>query len=131
MAININIFLQGYISAALWSTTDCRDEEGNDTYNLDDEFNSVSDNCRAAMLKDCEDFIAANSENLEKFKAEIYCEDFNLGFLFWLNRTGHGSGFWEEGTIVGDELSEACKPYGEFYIYGDFEDGCVKSHHYG
>lgn len=134
--INIQQFLSGYIGAALWSTTDCRDEEGNDTYSLDDEFDSVSDACRAAMLSDCEDFIQAQAEKLESFKtlAGPNCDDWRLGFLFWLNRSGHGSGFWDElpaGETLGDELSEACRPYGEFCLFGDFEMGCVRSHHYG
>lgn len=135
--LNINEFLKGYIDCALWSTTDSYDPEGNDTYNLEDEFDSVSDNCRKAMLNDCEDFISYHMEALEQFKDLANCDDFRLGFLFWLNRSGHGSGFWDEfsgnqeGSELGDKLSDACKPYGEFCLYGDFEAGCVKSHHYG
>lgn len=132
MSINIDKFLSGYIECALWSTTDCRDEEGNDVYNLDDEFDSVSDNCREAMLSDCNDFITANLQNLEAFKEQTKCDDWRLGFLFWLNRSGHGSGFWDESMHcdVADALSDACRPYGEFYLYGDFTDGLVHSHHY-
>lgn len=136
--INLDDFLQGYIGAALWSTTDCRDEDGNDTYILDDEFDDVSPACRAAMKKDCEDFIAAQQGRLEHLKnlAGVECDDWRLGFLFWLNRSGHGSGFWDElpstsGDDVGQELSDACRPYGTFELYGDFNTGCVRSHHYG
>jgi hypothetical protein len=130
--IDINKFLEGYIDAALWSTTDSRDEEGNDTYNLDDEFSDVSDKCRAAMLSDCEDFVNANRELLEAFKEMTGRDDDYLGHDFWLNREGHGTGFWDRGAgEVGDKLSDACEPYGSFYLYGDFEAGVVKSHHYG
>jgi len=136
--INIEKFLAGYIGAALWSTTDSRDAEGNDTYTLDDEFNSVSARCRAAMLDDCTDFIKANGAKLEEFKtlAGANCDDWRLGFLFWLNRNGHGSGFWDElprthESTLGEELSEAAKVYGTFDLYGDFAEGVVKSHHYG
>lgn len=134
--IDINKFLQGYIGAALWSTTDSRDEEGDDTYTLEDEFDSVSDACKAAMLSDCEAFVKEQNTNLHWFKAKAGCDDWRLGFLFWLNREGHGSGFWDElphriNCNVGDVLSAACKPWGSFPIYGDFEMGKVRSHHYG
>lgn len=134
--IDVQKFLSGYIGAALWSTTDCRDEEGNETYSLDDEFDNVSDKCRAAMLSDCDDFIADHGEKLVAFKGDAGCDDWRLGFLFWLNRSGHGSGFWDEyvrsaDRTLGDQLSDACKDYGTFELYGDFEAGVVCSHHYG
>lgn len=133
MTINIETFLQGYIGAALWSTTDSRDEEGNDTYSLDEEFSEVSEACKAAMLSDCADFVDTQRELLEQFKDETGADDWRLGFLFWLNREGHGSGFWDEkiGCESGDKLSDACRPYGEFPLYGDFDAMVVRSHHYG
>ncbi len=130
--INIEDFLKGYIDAALWSTTDSRDEDGNETYNLDDEFDDVSDRCRAAMLKDCEDFVEAQRDDLEEFQQITGRADSYLGHDFWLNREGHGVGYWDRGAgDVGDRLSDACRPYGSFPIYGDFEAGVVKSHHWG
>jgi hypothetical protein len=131
--IIVHQFLQGYIGAALWSTHDYRNEEDSNGFQLDDEFSDVSEACKKAMLSDCQDFIEANKAALFQFKEETGADDWRLGFLFWLNRSGHGSGFWDEksGCEVGDKLSDACKPYGEFYLYGDFEAGVVKSHHYG
>jgi hypothetical protein len=135
--IDINKFLAGYIGAALWSTTDCRDEEGNETYTLDDEFDSVSDACKASMLSDCEDFINANRETLEAFKDATGREDEYLGHDFWLTREGHGTGFWDrlpnghEQSELGDILTDAAKVYSSFPLFGDFEMGCVRSHHYG
>ena len=134
MPINIDNFLAGYIECALWSTVDSRDEYGNDCYQLDEEFNTVSDACKKAMRDDCEGFIAANGEKLAQFKAISGCDDWRLGFLFWLTRESHGSGFWDElpnGETVGDELSDACQPYGEFPLFGDFEAGYVRSCHWG
>ena len=133
-SINTNGFLKGYIDCALWSTMDSYDVEGNDIYSLDDEFDTVSDKCMEVMLMDCEEFISNNTEKLKEFKELAQCDDFRLGVLFWLNRSGHGSGYWDElpnNETVGDELSDTARAYGEFYLYGDFEDGCVKSHHYG
>lgn len=131
--INLADFLRGYVECALWSTTDTRDEGGNDTYQLDDEFSDVSEPCREAMRADCADFIAANSAALAQFKLDTGADDWRIGFLFWLTREGHGSGFWEESgrSEEADQLSDACQPYGGFPLYGDFEEGVVKSHHYG
>lgn len=135
--IDVQKFLQGYIDAALWSTTDCRDEEGNDTYSLDDEFSDVSDKCRAAMLSDCNDFIADHGEKLEAFKDATGRDDSDMGHDFWLTRSGHGAGFWDRlsrganGYEIGEQLTDACKDYGTFELYGDFEAGVVCSHHYG
>lgn len=131
--VDIQKFLSGYIKAALWSTTGNYDEEGNEWYLLDDEFDSVSEKCKNAMLSDCEDFVTANSELLEEFKKETGADDWRLGLLFWLDREGHGSGFWDEKSncASGDSLSDACQPYGSFPLYGDFDDGIVKSHYYG
>ena len=132
MTINIETFLQGYIGAALWSTTDSRDEEGNDTYNLDDEFSDVSEACKAAMISDCTDFVEANRAALEAFKEITGRLDDYLGHDFWLNRERHGTGFWDRGAgDLGDKLSDACKSYGGFDLFGDFEAGVVRSHHFG
>ena len=133
MAINIETFLSGYIGSAMWSTHDYASEDDTEGYNLEDEFDSVSDACKKAMLSDCIDFVDAQKALLEQFKDETGADDWRLGFLFWLNRGGHGSGFWDEKSdcASGDLLSDACKPYGEFPLFGDFMMGVVRSHHYG
>lgn len=133
--INIEQFLSGYQGCALWSTQDYRDENDEQGYTLEDEFSEFSDACTKAMREDCEDFISSNLATLEAFKTAAGCDDWRLGFLFWLNREGHGSGFWDElsgdDAALGDALSDACKPYGDFCLYGDFDKGVVCSHHYG
>ena len=130
--IDINLFLKGYIDAALWSTTDCRDEAGNDVYSLDDHFSKVSNVCYIAMMARCSDFVISNYHKLEAFKAATCRDDSDIGHDFWLTSAGHGAGFWDRGAgQLGDELSDASEPYGNFDIYGDFDLGVVRSHHYG
>jgi hypothetical protein len=135
--IDINVFLNGYIECALWAEGDYYDEDGTDYFKFEDEFDKVSDACKAAMLSDCEDFISANRETLEAFKYEANCDDWRLGVLFWLNRSGHGSGYWDEcnsgtkGDELGEKLSDAAKIYSTFDLFGDFEMKCVRSHHFG
>ncbi len=66
------------------------------------------------MIEDCEAFQAANVADLAEMA------DSRAGFCFWLNRNGHGSGFWDEDTIpndVGERLSEACEDFGECNLY--------------
>jgi hypothetical protein len=129
--IDMNQFLRGYIDAALWSTTDTRDEES-EPYTLDDEFDGVSNICRIAMLSDCCDFALANYHPLLAFKERTGRDDSDLGHDFWLTRAGHGAGYWDRGAgALGESLSAAARVYSTFEIYGDFEKGVVCSHHYG
>ena len=130
--INIEKFLSGYIDCALWSSVDTYEDTG-EFYSLDSEFSSVSDNCKTEMLDDCKDFLHHNTDNLLKFKELAECDDERLGMLFWLNRNRHGSGYWDElvndHAYIGETLSDACKPYGSFDLYGDFGSGMVRSHY--
>lgn len=135
-------FFASYVETALWSTTYAADNDGNpvdpnDTANysdipLGDNFDrsDIDEETLAKMIADCDDFVNANAETLEKLKAAGHQTDERAGHNFWLNRNGHGAGFWDEvaGTHalapLFDKLSEASKAYGSFYLYvGD--DGKV------
>lgn len=129
---DINAFYTGYKYAALWSSTDT-DADG-EAYPLEAKFSDVSPACHAAMLRDCYRFAAENAANLETLReVSEGCDEWRMGFLFWLSRHRHGTGFWDEtpGYSIGDKLSDACKPWGDFYLFGDIDAGVVRSHHYG
>ena len=125
--ISLDDFFKGYGEAALWSTTDMDDE---DTH-LDRYGYQLSPACKKAMHGDCAKFIAENITALHHFRAVTQCDDWRLGFLFWLNRDGHGVGFWETNHSVGDKLSDASKPWGSFGLYADHTVELIKSHHWG
>ena len=107
-------FVEGYLDAALWSSSD---EDGP----LDQKY-SLADFAREAVEKATEDaaeFIEANREDLISTGAS----DDRLGHDFWLTRNRHGSGFWDEGYgPAGDRLTEASHGYGETYLYAG-DDG--------
>lgn len=74
---------------------------------------------REEMNKDVADFIRSNWDDVKDLDPE------QVGHDFWLTRNGHGVGFWDRGLgELGDRLTAACEPYGEFTLYmGD--DGFV------
>jgi hypothetical protein len=114
---DIETILRHYVIAALWSSTDENDEPMDSNYDADD----IDIDALAEMRVDVADFVAANIQLL----LDSGQSEEQIGHDFWLTRNGHGAGFWDRGLgEVGDRLSDACKPYGEVYLYvGD--DGKV------
>lgn len=103
-------FIQAYLVCALWSST------GDDEEPLDKEYDTedLSPEALERAREDCIDFIAAQSSLLMAVDANSE----QHGHDFWLTRNGHGAGFWDRGYgDVGDQLSEACKPYGGCDLY--------------
>ncbi len=106
-------FLNAYIACALWSSLD-DDGEPLDIYDKSD----VSAETLEAMREDCQDFYDANFDDLQNFSAS----DDKNGHLFWLNRNGHGSGFWDDGSVLGGKLSDAAHVYGMVDLYVGDDD---------
>lgn len=123
--MNLEEFHRAYMVAALWSSTDEDGEPLDDMYSVDD----ISEECKAAMLESCKDFIDANTSDLAEYSAKMACEQWSAedraGHDFWLTRNGHGAGFWDRGLgELGDRLSKAAKIYGSVDLYvGD--DGLI------
>lgn len=117
---DFELFFNGYVTAALWSSTD---DEGNP---LDDAY--VKDDIHPAALgtmrKDCRDFMESNKDDLMAYKNERASEE-SAGIDFWLTRNGHGAGFWDRGLgALGARLTKASKPYSNCDLYvGD--DGMI------
>ena len=99
-------FVRGYLECALWSSVD--DDDGmplDRDYSIED----VSFESLVRIIPECADFIDAQADLLEQ-AGDDYSQH---GDDFWLTRNGHGTGFWDRGYgDVGDQLTEACKPYG-------------------
>ena len=113
----MNPFLQAYLGAALWSST------GGDVEPLDAS-HDISDFAPKALKQaeeDCRQFQEGNAADLEE--SGLSAE--RAGHDFWLNRNGHGSGFWDEGNApVFHRLSSAAKVWGSCDPYvGD--DGLI------
>jgi len=114
----VSPFVYGYLEAAVWSSTD---EDGEP---LDDRFDFKEDLSLETVkgaIKDCTAFQKSEQDDLDASGLP----EAEQGHLFWLNRNGHGVGFWDRpGGKLGDRLSKATKVYGSVDLYvGD--DGLV------
>lgn len=113
-------FLQAYIVAALWSSTDGSTPEGGDF--LDENYgpDDLAPETLEKMKADCDVFQTENATDIEG------CEE-QAGHDFWLTRCRHGAGFWDgDWPEAGDRLTAACHKFGEVNLYvGD--DGLIYS----
>jgi len=111
-------FLDAYITAALWSSTDDDDQPLDANYDDRDLTAAALKKMRADTAK----FQKDNAELLDKAG-----DASQNGHDFWLTRNGHGAGFWDRGydKAVGDALTKAAKKFGDVYL--SVSDG--KIHH--
>lgn len=100
----------GYMTCALWSSTDESGDPLDDKYSIDD----LSPTAAAHMMSDVAAFVKAN----EALLITTPLDDEQIGHDFWLTRNGHGAGFWDRGLgEVGDRLTKACKAFPEINLY--------------
>lgn len=106
-------FFDGYLRAALFSSTDDQGEP------LDQRFDEtqINSETRDHMRDDCERFQETNRALLDECPA---LDAYRAGCCFWWNRNGHGTGFWDEILVPGalrERLSKAAHAFGEFDLY--------------
>ena len=122
---NLDEFVHAYMVCAMWSSTDEHGEPLDAVFSPDD----ISDETRASMLEDCKDFAESNAADLAEYCARMGNEQWSgeqrAGHDFWLNRNGHGAGFWDRGLdALGERLSDAAKVYGSHDLYAG-DDGWI------
>ena len=99
---------KSYVETALWSSVDDAGEALDKNYSEDE----IDPGALALMRKDVESFIRKNVRDIGDLSAS------KVGHDFWLNRNGHGAGFWDLGLGVrGERLAKASKVYGESDLY--------------
>ena len=102
-------FVEAYLETALWSGTDSDGNPLDKDYSIGD----FSDEAVEEAIKDCDDFVKANKEDLESVGDKS-----SHGHDFSLTRNGHGAGFWDRGYgAAGKRLTEAAKAYGSADVY--------------
>lgn len=125
--------LRAYVTCALWSSLDWREEDGpefaSDQPNHFDAWATVDDialDALAEMRADVEAFIA----EADAIPGSDWWSDEQMGHDFWLTRNHHGAGFWDRHfndspeAKAGDALTSAADVYGSCDLYtGD--DGRV------
>lgn len=107
--MNQSEFLNGYITALLWSS---RDEYQGKEYESLEDF-ELSDIARTECENDCRAFMGAAAPLLLQYVEQITVSNCtpweHAGHDFWLTRAGHGVGFWDRDLgELGDQLSEIC-----------------------
>jgi hypothetical protein len=123
-------FFYSYCETALWSSAvdDGGDSFSDKGYDIQD----ISNSAQRRMKADCIKFQRDNKEDL----ATVYAAwesthkrdpERLAGHLFWLNRNGHGTGFWDEAYDFDEQevkdafgrLDKACDHWGECYLFLD------------
>jgi hypothetical protein len=113
----VALFVSGYVTCALWSSTDDNSDPLDSNYGHGD----IAEDTMLDMLIDCHAFYK---------KAKYLISEKSLtqaGHDFWLTRNGHGAGFWDRGLgEVGDTLTDIAHKFGNTDLYvGD--DGLIYS----
>jgi len=112
-AQDVEKFMEGYIDAMLWSSTDDDDTPLSNYLSASD----ISDSAMQQILDDCTKFWISNMQ-------EIPCVPAQAGHDFWLTRQGHGAGFWDgDWPEHGDKLTEASRAFSELSV--SVEDGKI------
>ena len=109
----------GYVTAALWSSTDESDENGGDPLDKNYTAQDIEPDTLAQMRSDCEQFTARYGNEIARAKQiDKSYTDGHAGHDFWLTRNGHGAGFWDrELGVIGDTLTLATEAFGEYNLY--------------
>jgi hypothetical protein len=112
MSTYLDEFLHGYVTCALWSSTDNADESGGEPLDANYGPEDVAPETLESMRRDCAEFIAITGmEHRKNWNAA------GAGHDFWLTRNGHGAGFWDRGQPDGDILTEHCKAFRPVDLY--------------
>lgn len=109
----MDAFTRAYITCALWlldETPGSGEWSEHEPYTLE----NVAPETLARMTADCQKFRDENAEDLNASGLTVG----RMASNFWLNRNGHGSGFWDEGEdTCFERLSEASHKFGEYDLY--------------
>lgn len=131
--------VNGYLTAALWSTCDYRYPEGEEVDGDDyhgepfDSWAGIED-CTERLvvhaLADCSAMMAEVGRAFDRYCARIGSAGVGstpaerFGHDFWLTRERHGCGFWDRGLdTLGEYLSDVARRYGSVNIYSVPIDG--------
>jgi hypothetical protein len=114
-------FIEAYINAALFTSTDDDCEPLDSSVSIDD----LPPYTIARLATDCWRFLSNVNVCTDLCKAIALTSDRDKSYTFagaghdfWLTRNGHGAGFWDRDLgKIGDKLSSNAKLLGERYLY--------------
>jgi hypothetical protein len=114
-------FTRAYLAACLWSSNDESTLQGGEPLDANYSIDDFAPEALAQAVSDCARFQNENHVTL----AVAGLSDDVAGHNFWLNRCGHGSGFWDELPSSAPEseqlacraLSDASRAFGNLDPY--------------
>lgn len=111
-------FVDGYVTAALWSSNDESDESGGEPLDSNYSRSDIAPSSMKAMKRDCAKFFKQNRSDLDEY-AEHKEYDPSQGSVwdyaghdFWLSANGHGAGFFDRFEVpkdLRDRLQDAAR----------------------
>ncbi len=109
IANKMEFFIGGYITCAMWSSTD----DNGDTLETNHSPDKIDDTTMLDIVIDCWTFVKNNQHLIEDNMTWS-----QAGHDFWLTRNGHGTGYWARGLgEVGEQLSTACESFSEVDLF--------------
>lgn len=123
MSDRLDRFLQAYIAAALWSSNDESTPDGGVPIDQNHGPEDLDPKTLEGMKKDCQAFLDANAADIVDENVIACRTDFDAleraGHDFWLNRNGHGCGFWDGDWAepAATRLDKAARAFGEVHLY--------------
>lgn len=111
-----------YLETALWAETDERQEPLDATYTIHDFSEETRERARAEM----EVFRSEADRVLQSLEDDAHptVDMRDWPYHFWLNRNGHGTGFWDREELYGpaaDALAELAERAGERHVVETLE----------
>jgi hypothetical protein len=89
-------FAKAYVTSALWSSTDSKDEPLDSKYSHHD----IHPASLQHMVDDARKFEKDNAEHIGPHSEQA-------GHDYWLTRNGHGAGFWDRPEVYGEDHAKA------------------------
>lgn len=106
---------EGYLTCALWSSTD----DHGDPLDRGRCLNDLTSEARWLAMRDCRAFMERARDVLGD-EGDHDHDPHQFGHDFWLTRNGHGTGFWDRSYYpqpILDALSEIARGFGGVDIY--------------
>lgn len=112
-------FVRAYVEAALWSTNDETTPEGGEPLDKNYGIENIDPMTLWGMIRDCDAFRDQNAADLNALLEHHGIALREIARDFWLNRNGHGCGFWDGDypEPYATRLDKAAKRFGVVYLF--------------
>jgi len=99
-----------YLSCCSWSSLQDESEDNFEEY-------TFSDRAKHTAYLDLCTFISISQHYLYGHTTDIKLSAADIGHNLWLDRAGHGAGFWDRGFVYGNTLTKLAQEMGQIEVY--------------